>query len=124
MQDIMKLLEGLGPMGLVIGGLLMLAIQWLAAKYAPQKPDDKTPQPSPAPVPAPNPNDPFDGLPGLPGHPVLNLLRKLLLGGVFQTSNAAPAGQSPEEIGAAVTLAHTLKADPVIAAIVRKELES
>ena len=73
-------------------------------------PPPSPPEVKPEPQPEPKPADPFDGLPGLPNHPVLNLLlpflSKLLLGGLIMSDDSIrPHGPTEFDAGDEAALA-------------------
>lgn len=113
-----------GPYGWLVALALAAFTLWQRSKQpvAPADPTKPDPAPSPAPAPVqPTPADPFAPLPGLPGHPLLNLLSGVLLRwlgvgeGPVRPFSAVPdvtPEQSLQEDVALVTIAAAVKANP------------
>lgn len=88
MDQLVQLLSGLGPWGVVVGAVVVLVLQRLNLKLPslPSLPSNPAPAPAPTPVPAP----------ATPDRPILNALLKALLAGL--AAQAAREGKSVEQV--------------------------
>lgn len=110
-----------------ISTVIAFVVGWLVKQFLNKKTPDATPSPvptpspSPAPSPVPEPDDgsdddPFNKLPGLPGHPVMNLiwglLQRMLDKKKFGDDLDADPVDDVADDAAMAALANVLKADP------------
>lgn len=115
----------------VIAALIAAIVGWLMRQFTGQPATPKPADPAPAtPTPTTNPApavDPYDGLPGLPGHPFLRLigpalLRWIGLGSAVQMFGSEGDPSADDEAAMAV-LAAAVKRDPARAARMRAMLQ-